>query len=832
MAERRLSGVYKLVKAACPRFYRNLELFGQILNGFQASLIQACHTGVASSLHALLPATGTPSFLSRIIDVVSINSASLLPTIHMYTTCEGKLSWVLLDCPCLEHIGEAARSTAAVGTAATGTAAVGAQTTRWFGLHSAEQLINTVHRVEASFHLSRADRAFRLAVTVADQAIQGEGSVRFTQKECTMENLPIKPLAEGVCKFHIADGAGSNVDKLFGETLVFDRLLRLMRRYFAFGTGHLILRSIARKFEQFAEGFRQQEKRCLEAVAKAEANGQLLAARRMRQEAAKKGAEAAAISRAGWNNWRKPLAPRADGTRKAVYQNKARATFFELFGLTYWGLLARMQQTLETTRLAREARGERTTARTGVKTKEMKAWRSLGRTMLDIRLLVFNLGRVDYRQKHLAAYALECQTSLNINLLPGDAAYTCSKEMLAAIGSLVEMQGIVRMMQHICTGVVFEQRGKVGVMKYVEIPKMATTWWTTLRTLLAHRCWRYFPKLAVKLPEILLGGSFAGVKLQSGIFQEPGESPGQPLAAVSLAGHSNTRKEGNALRRWERFEQVMQALGRLMNWAMAERRAFMTKTMGVAPPTSKRVQQGLEPDLPHVIDADMSGVHAFQDSEDGEDDSLPCEPELKRMRCSFVRGGAQTSVRSAVGGPTTSRKQEDNVVDLMSDNILPASTVADAALDLDYECSKLYSVPQQLTTDDLAQVLTECTSPAEAKEEDEEGSSEDSDGEDNVPLTPVADRFMDVPTAPVDDGFTDLAEAKRMADLYMAPGERTPPSGRDKGRQRNAFLSLPHKNWIISRNKKNGKSSFRREDCMKSCGASAVLLECQRENNS
>ena len=102
-----------------------------------------------------------------------------------------------------------------------GTAAVGAQTTRWFGLHSAEQLINTVHRVEASFHLSRADRAFRLAVTVADQAIQGPGSVRFTQKECTMDKLPVKPLAEGVCKFHIADGVGSNVDKLYGETFVF-----------------------------------------------------------------------------------------------------------------------------------------------------------------------------------------------------------------------------------------------------------------------------------------------------------------------------------------------------------------------------------------------------------------------------------------------------------------------------------------------------------------------------------------------------------------------------------------------------------------------------------
>ena len=202
----------------------------------------------------------------------------------MYTTCEGKLSWVLLDCPCLEHIGEAARSTAAVGTAAT----VGARTTRWFGLHSAEQLINTVHRVEASFHLSRADRAFRLAVTVADQAIQGEGSVRFTQKECTMENLPVKPLAEGVCKFHITDGVGSNVDKLYGETFVFDRLLRLVRRHFAFGTGHLIFRSIAQKFEQFAEEFRKQETRCLEAVARNEANGRPLAAARMRQEAAKK----------------------------------------------------------------------------------------------------------------------------------------------------------------------------------------------------------------------------------------------------------------------------------------------------------------------------------------------------------------------------------------------------------------------------------------------------------------------------------------------------------------------------------------------------------------
>ena len=102
----------------------------------------------------------------------------------------------------------------------------------------------------------------------------------------------------------------------------------------------------------------------------------------------------------------------------------------------------------------------------------------------------------------------------------------------------------------------------------------------------------------------------------------------------------------------------------------------MTKTMGVAPPTSKRVQQTLDSDLPHVIDADVDGVHAFEESEDS-DDSMPAELEF---RGSF----APPAVRPAVGGPKTSRKASETgksklevpVVDLMSDNILPASTVA------------------------------------------------------------------------------------------------------------------------------------------------------------
>ena len=86
--------------------------------------------------------------------------------------------------------------------------------------------------------------------------------------------------------------------------------------------------------------------------------------------------------------------------------------------------------------------------------------------MLDIRILVFNMGRVDYRRCHLAAYALECQASLH--MVHGDAAYQYSQKMLAAVGALVEMQGIVRMMNGLCSGLVFEQLGKTGVIKQLD----------------------------------------------------------------------------------------------------------------------------------------------------------------------------------------------------------------------------------------------------------------------------------------------------------------------------------------------------------------------------
>ena len=121
----------------------------------------------------------------------------------------------------------------------------------------------------------------------------------------------------------MADGVGNNVDKLYGETILFDKLLRLVRKNFGWGTWNLIYRSVANKFDSFVHEFEAKEQQCLEAAARAEANSQPLAAARMRQQAAKQRAEAQAIIRAGWNKWRMPMAPKADGTRKAVYRWRA-----------------------------------------------------------------------------------------------------------------------------------------------------------------------------------------------------------------------------------------------------------------------------------------------------------------------------------------------------------------------------------------------------------------------------------------------------------------------------------------------------------------------------
>ena len=112
-----------------------------------------------------------------------------------------------------------------------------------------------------------------------------------------------------------------------------------------------------------------------------------------------------------------------------------------------------------------------------------------------------------------------------------------------------------------------------------------------MRTLLSHNCWRDFPTLSNRLPEILLGGTFCGVPLHTKEFAEHGTDDPQ-LAAFGGSGHATTPNKADILkRRDQRFAATLAALSRLLLWARLERRSLMQKLRGWAPGTKVIFQE-------------------------------------------------------------------------------------------------------------------------------------------------------------------------------------------------------------------------------------------------
>ena len=177
-----------------------------------------------------------------------------------------------------------------------------------------------------------------------------------------------------------------------------------------------------------------------------------------------------------------------------------------------------MVESLETSRQARIKRGMPVSKDTGMRTQAMRSWRSLGRAMLDIRILVFNLGRADFHRRHLRAYAMEVQASLTASSM--EAAVDMCDNMLAAVGALVEMRGILKFIQSLFSGLELRCNDGKWIMTNESallspqdaIPK-AYSLWTTCKTLLVHRCWRMFPPLALKLTEAMASSSVQPARL-------------------------------------------------------------------------------------------------------------------------------------------------------------------------------------------------------------------------------------------------------------------------------------------------------------------------------
>ena len=113
--------------------------------------------------------------------------------------------------------------------------------------------------------------------------------------------------------------------------------LRVSRRSCGFGTGVLILRAMAKGFDRLSGFLAAGAATYGTQAAEAEAAGRPLAAEKYNVARAKAAAHAMAFHRAGWTEFKRPLAPRADGTRKVVWQSAARRRLFDMFALIYWG---------------------------------------------------------------------------------------------------------------------------------------------------------------------------------------------------------------------------------------------------------------------------------------------------------------------------------------------------------------------------------------------------------------------------------------------------------------------------------------------------------------
>ena len=123
----------------------------------------------------------------------------------------------------------------------------------------------------------------------------------------------------------------------------------------------------------------------------------------------------------------------------------------------------------------------------------MTTLRAIGRSMMSIHVLVFNMGKSDFREKNLAAYALEVQASLSIAGL--SSVLRTSADMLRSIGALVNMRGIVSFMRRLCQNLLSVHTD--GSSRTEKITK--TTLRVTFHSLLAHNCWRQLPLLASHL---------------------------------------------------------------------------------------------------------------------------------------------------------------------------------------------------------------------------------------------------------------------------------------------------------------------------------------------
>jgi hypothetical protein len=301
--------------------------------------------------------------------------------IHVITTPEGTLEWLLVDVVPNATPSEKAEPDKFVHK-----------------FKRAEPTAELIRHTEAErLALSDGQAVWRHAVTCGDGAYVGPYSNQLVETWCGQvldhARLGDAPAAkhlqkfargdggsaigfESSCEFHIIQLIGRDVDSKFPVAQQFDDLLRFFQHRYSFGAQKLIVRAVARRL------------------------GQRL---------------------------KKLLAPRSDGFKVTGYSRRGAERYVYHFQLLHLALQCELQLTYLNARADAQRRYEeamsryRDTPRVGQKAPRVprpdvghglalcKTLRSIGRQMLDVRVLLFGLGRGDLRDRFLAGYSVMTQ---------------------------------------------------------------------------------------------------------------------------------------------------------------------------------------------------------------------------------------------------------------------------------------------------------------------------------------------------------------------------------------------------------------------------------------
>ena len=108
--------------------------------------------------------------------------------------------------------------------------------------------------------------------------------------------------------------------------------------------------------------------------------------------------------------------------------------------------------TKEAARIAAQRGGRRPASGghdVGNHSKQVCAWRALGRTLCDIQLLVFNIGRADFRSKFVEPFTIMIQPSSSNAMGLQEVGLTTSMHMIRAGAALKDVGGIIMILDRI-----------------------------------------------------------------------------------------------------------------------------------------------------------------------------------------------------------------------------------------------------------------------------------------------------------------------------------------------------------------------------------------------